>query len=175
MKYLDADLKNDILTALYILKCDPVERVSLEASRTWQIYVDNQPKILKATINVLIPRAIHFLGENNEELHEIGRSSLRSLVVKFGDKLVPDLLSYFEEKIEGEGTSIFVVSGVCSGLFEIVDGASLETIEPFRKRVIALVTPLFLHDTREIRQKSHDIFCSLAKTLASPTFLKDFL
>lgn len=60
------------------------------------MYVDNQPKILKECIETLLHKSLEVLTKGSEELLEMGRGCLRSLVEKFDDKLIPASLNYFE-------------------------------------------------------------------------------
>ena len=48
------DTKHKILSSMFILKYDPMERVSTQAGQIWKNIVDNQLIILKQVIDTLI-------------------------------------------------------------------------------------------------------------------------
>ena len=53
-KYITQEVKNEILSCMFILKYDIIERVATQASQIWKNIIDNQLKVLKSIINVLI-------------------------------------------------------------------------------------------------------------------------
>ena len=53
-KYVSIETKNEILSSMFILKYDIIERVATQASQIWKNIIENQLKVLKAIINVLI-------------------------------------------------------------------------------------------------------------------------
>jgi len=48
------EVKNEILSSMFILKYDIIERVAIQASQIWKNIIDNQLKVLKSIIHVLI-------------------------------------------------------------------------------------------------------------------------
>ena len=53
-KYVSIETKNEILSSMFILKYDIIERVATQASQIWKNIIENQLKVLKSIINVLI-------------------------------------------------------------------------------------------------------------------------
>lgn len=53
-KYITNEVKNEILSSMFILKYDIVERVATQASQIWKNIIENQLKVLKSIVNVLI-------------------------------------------------------------------------------------------------------------------------
>ena len=128
-QYITKENQSQIYSVIYILKYDPVERVQIEAARTWQIYVDNQPKILKSCISILLEKSLEVLTKGQEELLEMGRNCLRSLVEKFDDKLIPASLTYFEKGLENANDNETI--GICNALYQMVDASRSYSIHHF--------------------------------------------
>lgn len=53
-KYISNDTKQEILSSMFILRYDSVERVATQASQIWKNIIDNQLKVLKTIISVLV-------------------------------------------------------------------------------------------------------------------------
>ena len=70
--YLTLEMQNIIYSIIYILKYDSVERVSLEAARIWQLYVDNQPIVLKKCISNMLELSLTILSKDSAELKDMG-------------------------------------------------------------------------------------------------------
>ena len=46
-KYVSNEMKQEILSSMFILRYDSIERVAIQASQIWKNIIDNQMKILK--------------------------------------------------------------------------------------------------------------------------------
>jgi len=69
-KYITIEMKQNIISSLFILRHDTVERVATAASQIWKNIIENQPKTLKAIINVLIDLAINIIQSPHSELQK---------------------------------------------------------------------------------------------------------
>jgi hypothetical protein len=52
-KYVSQETKSEILSSMFILKYDIIERVATQAAQIWKNIIENQLKVLKSIINVL--------------------------------------------------------------------------------------------------------------------------
>jgi hypothetical protein len=99
-KYVDMDTKHKILSSMFILKYDPVERVQMQSNQIWKQIIDNQLIILKQVIETLIGIVFSIVQSNAIELQEMGLNCMRGLVEKFGEKLINKALDIFEGLLE---------------------------------------------------------------------------
>jgi len=67
-KYVDMDTKHEILSSMFILKYDTVEKVHSQASQIWKNVVDNQLMILRQVIKPLISMTFKLIISNDYEL-----------------------------------------------------------------------------------------------------------
>jgi len=67
-KYVSMDVKYQILSSMFILKYDRVEKVSTQASQIWKNIVDNQLFILKQVIKTLITQVFKIIISHDFEL-----------------------------------------------------------------------------------------------------------
>jgi hypothetical protein len=87
-KYISNETKNDILSSMFILRYDTIEKVSIQASQIWKNIVDNQLKILKVVIQDLVRLCFDIIRSESWELQEMGLNCMRGLTEKFGEKIV---------------------------------------------------------------------------------------
>ena len=62
------DTKHKILSSMFILKYDMIERVHTQASQIWKNIVDNQLIILKQVIETLIEIVFNIIQHTSYEL-----------------------------------------------------------------------------------------------------------
>jgi hypothetical protein len=103
---------------------------------------------LRECITELLRLSLGVLSSNSDELTEMGKLCLRSLVEKFGDKLIPDSMKYFEDSLEGASDA--TVIGICNGFYQMVDAGGPQSISHHRERILKLITPLLTHDEEEV-------------------------
>ena len=99
-KYIDMETKHKILSSMFILKYDLMERVSTQAGQIWKNIVDNQLIILKQVIDTLIEIVFNIIQNPSYELQEMGLACMRGMVEKFGEKLVSRALDILERLLD---------------------------------------------------------------------------
>lgn len=67
-KYITIETKNEILSSMFILKYDTIERVAIQASQIWKNIVDNTLKILRQVIKDILNLAFQIIKSEFLEL-----------------------------------------------------------------------------------------------------------
>lgn len=99
-KYVTIETKNEILAAMFILKYDIIERVATQAAQIWKNIIENQLKVLKTIIHVLLKQVYELIQNENMELQEMGLNCMRGIVEKFGEKFVSETIDILESYME---------------------------------------------------------------------------
>ena len=99
-KYIDMQMKYKILSAMFILKFDPIDKVMIQAAQIWQSFIDAPVHILRMIIKTLIKMVFENIQSKHEELQEMGLACMRGLVEKFGERIVNESLDIFEGYLE---------------------------------------------------------------------------
>lgn len=99
-KYINLQMKYQILSAMFILKFDPIDKVQVQASQIWKSLVDAPVHILRMILQTLIRMIFANIQSPHDELQEMGLACLRGLVEKFGERIVNESLDIFEGYLE---------------------------------------------------------------------------
>jgi hypothetical protein len=99
-KYVSPETKNEILSSMFVLKYDIIERVATQAAQIWKNIIENQLKVLKAIMPVLVKQVFDLLQSDQLELEEMGLNCIRGICEKFGEKFVIEIIDIFENYME---------------------------------------------------------------------------
>lgn len=85
---------------MFILKYDIIERVATQAAQIWKNIIDNQLKVLKSIIDVLVKQIFDIIKSDYLELQEMGLNCMRGICEKFGEKFVSEIIDILEVYME---------------------------------------------------------------------------
>jgi hypothetical protein len=98
----------EIVSCMYILSYDIVDRISYTASSCWKIFVETRPgrgsvspfDNCAATLDILIYDLIDVINSEYTEVHNIGTKTLNSVVQKIPDKIIPQSVTILQKSID---------------------------------------------------------------------------
>ena len=160
--YVSIEEKDDILTALFIMKTDENEGIRDLASKSWKAIVDNQPKVLKVIMDTLLNKIFILISREKGEIVEVACDTIRELAGKFGDRFLKTLFEFFGIKMEeyGEDDGIYTVA-ICTAVLEICDCIPRYQLNPYRMKVLEIVKGLITSDEPQIQKSLANIFSQL--------------
>jgi len=149
-KYITIEMKQNIISSLFILRHDTVERVSTQASQIWKNIIENQPKTLKAVINVLIDLVISIIQSPHTELQDMGLGCMRGLSEKFGEKIVNEAIDVLETHLARAQEDAQTV-GICKAFLNMVEASTDKLIHEIKARFVKIIDQLIAHENLEVR------------------------
>jgi hypothetical protein len=174
------DCYEDVISSIFILSYDMVERVSFTGSSAWQIFVEKRGGRFMVTpftespeaLSNLINKIIDVLSSDYHEVHNAGVRALSSLVGKTFDKLMEvslDLIdSSFENIDDATSHKIFTY------FHHLIDCCD-ESVSKFRKRIENTLGRMIIHQNKDVREMSSGVFKLFNKALGDENFVKDFI
>jgi len=129
------ETKNEILASMFILKYDIIERVATQAAQIWKNIIENQLKVLKHIIHVLIKQVFDLIQNENMELQEMGMNCMRGIVEKFGEKFVSETIDILESYME-RATSLQQTIAVTKALYNMAFASPIKLITDLRLRFL---------------------------------------
>lgn len=161
-KYINLSLKYRILSGMFILKHDTVEKVMTQASSIWKSLVDAPVHILRMIIATLIKMLFECIMSPEEELQSMGLACMRGLVARFGERIVNESLDIFESYLE-QATDEKETSGITRVILNITQAASQRLLQSIRGRLLAIADPFLVHGDRAIRELAAAVFLTLLR------------
>jgi hypothetical protein len=170
----------EIISCIYILSFDSVERVSFTASSAWQIFVEKrQGRYLVAPFNHsktalrrLIFEMVTVISSEYQEVIHCGTRALNSLMGKIFTKFIDETLDIVNSAFGG------ITDGKAIERFEYFQKfveACDEAITKYRPDIEAVIKRMMIHDNIQIKNMSSDLFKALRRTLNDEDFVRDFI
>lgn len=157
-KYVSIETKNEILSSMFILKYDIIDRVATQAAQIWKNIIDNQLKLLKSIIHVLSKQIFDLVQNENLELQEMGLNCLRGIVEKFGEKFVGEIIDIFESYQERATTQSETLA-VSKSLYNMAFSAPIKLITDLRLRFLTVIDVNFASESEELRSLASKTLC----------------
>jgi hypothetical protein len=167
-------MKYQILSGMFILKFDPIEKVQVQASQIWKSLVDAPVHILRMIIEVLIKMVFDNIQSKHEELQEMGLACMRGLVEKFGERIVNESLDIFERYLE-QATDLSQTSGINRVILNMSSAASHRLLLQIKPRLIGFAAPFLVNDDDPIRELSVKVYITIFKRLGDATYAQNTL
>ncbi len=158
---LGEDKRNNILSSLYICRCDTSGLVRNAAINVWKALVAT-PRTLKELVPTLTQLLIRRLASTNMEQRVIAGNALGELIRKSGEGVLASLLPTLEEGLQ-TSTNSDNKQGICIALGEIISSASPEALEDYEKTLISVVRVALVDPDDEVREAAAEAFDSLQK------------
>jgi hypothetical protein len=160
---LGDEKRNQILSALYVCRCDTANAVRSAAISVWKALVAS-PRTLKELVPTLTQLIIKRLGSSNMEHKVIASNALGELIRKAGDGVLSTLLPTLEEGLQ-TSTDVDARQGICLALKELIASASEEALEDHEKTLISVVRTALTDSDDEVREAAAEAFDSLQQIL----------
>jgi len=173
-KYVNMQMKYQILSAMFILRFDPIEKVATQAAQIWKSLVDAPVHILRMIIETLIKMVFDNIQAKHEELQDMGLSCMRGLVEKFGERIVNESLDIFEGYLE-EATDLTQTSGINRVILNMAGAASHRLLLQIKQRLTSFADPFLVSEDDEIRELATRVFLTLFKRLGDAAYIQNIL
>lgn len=161
LEVLGEEKRNQILSSLYICRCDTSGLVRTAAINVWKALVAT-PRTLKELVPTLTALLIRRLASTNMEQKVIAGNALGELIRKAGEGVLASLLPTLEEGLQSS-TDTDNKQGICMALREIISSASQEALEDYEKTLISVVRVALVDPDDEVREAAAEAFDSLQK------------
>jgi len=170
----------EVISCIYILSFDQIERVSFTASSAWQIFVEKrQGRHLcapfndsEAALSVLIAEMISVISSEYQEVTRTGNRTLNSLMGKIFNKLMDQSLDVVRKAFTEENFDKAIKK---FNYFLSVVEACDDNIVKYQPQIEALIGKMMIHDNIEVKEMSSEVFKALKKTISNDDFVKDFI
>ena len=136
-RFITLEERYKIISILFILKFDAVEFNRITAAQEWKKYVENQPKMLRAIMNTLVSLVLTLVCKRGQVVKEVATSALRDLAEKYGDKLMSDILTLIETRMDNDKEGEEVL-GITHCLLQMLGKLSAKLVNIFPKKIYFL-------------------------------------
>ena len=173
-KFISMSLKYRILSGIFLLKYDTIEKVMTSAGMIWKSLVDAPVHILRMIIETLIKMVFENIQSEHEELQLMGLACMRGLVARFGERIVNESLDIFENYLS-TATDVKQTSGVCRVILNITLAASHRLLHTIRGRLVAISDPFLIFEDSAVRELAAEVFITLLKRMNEPSYSESTL
>lgn len=167
LEVLGEDKRNNILSALYISRCDTSGLVRTAAVNVWKALVAT-PRTLREITPTLTQLIIRRLASSNLEQKVIAGNALGELIRKAGEGVMSTLLPTLEEGLQST-TDTNAKQGICIALRELITSASTEQLEEHEPKLISIVRTALVDSDADVRDAAAESFDSLQKMFGKKT------
>ena len=170
----------EVISWIYILNFDVVERVSFTASSAWQLFVekrlgknivapfDNDPP----TLRQLIINIVEGLDCEYQEVNNSSARCISSLIGKILMKLMDQSLEMLENSLKGD--DIVKATKLSNYFFHLVSAWD-ERVTPYREKVEETIRQMIIHEFHNVRKISSEVFKALRKAVIDEDFVRKFI
>ncbi|KAL9082854.1 MAG: hypothetical protein Q9159_006144 [Coniocarpon cinnabarinum] len=161
LEVLGEERRANVLSALYISRCDTSGLVRTSAIQVWKALVAT-PRTLREITPTLTQVIIRRLGSPNPEQKHIAGNALGELIRKAGEGVLSTLLPTLEQGLETSVDSD-AKQGICIALRELISSASQEALEEHEPKLIAVVRTAIVDRDASVREAAAEAFDSLQR------------
>ena len=161
LEVLGEERRANVLSALYISRCDTSGLVRSSAMQVWKTLVAT-PRTLREITPTLTQVIIRRLASPNAEQKHIAGNALGELIRKAGEGVLSTLLPTLEEGLETTSDTD-AKQGICIALRELISSASQESLEEYEPKLISVVRTALVDNNLEVREAAADAFDSLQR------------
>ncbi|KAI0564572.1 Armadillo-like helical domain containing protein [Gracilaria domingensis] len=164
---LGTDRRNEVLAALYIIRCDVSVRVRQTGMQVWKSVVSNTPRVLREIMPCAVRQIVDGLGDEDEERRAASGRTLSDLSQKLGDRVVPEVLPALRSGICNKEASARIRRGACEGLGELVGASPKNQLEEYASDLIDTVYQALFDTLPVVRSVAAEVFSLLLKPLGT--------
>ncbi|KAJ3693130.1 hypothetical protein LUZ60_012225 [Juncus effusus] len=159
---LGREKRNQVLAAVYMVRCDVSLTVRQAALHVWKTIVANTPKTLKEIMPVLMNTLISSLASPSSERRQVAARSLGELVRKLGERVLPSIIPSLSQGLKDPNAGIR--QGVCIGLSEVMASAGRHQLLHFMDLLIPTIRTALCDSSQEVRESAGLAFSTLYKS-----------
>eukprot|EP00178_Gracilaria_changii_P025413 TRINITY_DN78286_c0_g1_i1.p1 TRINITY_DN78286_c0_g1~~TRINITY_DN78286_c0_g1_i1.p1 ORF type:complete len:466 (+),score=83.22 TRINITY_DN78286_c0_g1_i1:1549-2946(+) len=164
---LGIERRNEVLAALYIIRCDVSVRVRQTGMQVWKSVVANTPRVLRDIMPSAVRQIVDGLGDEVEERRAASGRTLSDLSQKLGDRVVPEVLPALRSGICNNEASARIRRGTCEGLGELVGASPKHQIEDYADDLIDTVYQALFDTLPVVRSLAAEVLALLLKPLGT--------
>lgn len=164
---LGFERRNEVLAALYIIRCDVSVRVRQTGMQVWKSVVVNTPRVLREIMPSAVKQIVDGLGDEDEERRAAAGKTLSDLSQKLGDRVVPEVLPALRTGLLDKSCSDRIRRGACEGLGELVLASPKDQLEQHADDLIDAVYQGLTDELSSVRATAAQVFASLLKPLGT--------
>lgn len=158
---LGEEKRNNILSALYVSRCDTSGLVRTAAINVWKALVAT-PRTLREITPTLTQVIIRRLASSNMEQKLIAGNALGELIRKAGESVMSTLLPTLEDGLQNS-VDTDAKQGICIALRELITSASPESLEEHEPKLVSVVRIALLDSNAAVRDAAADAFDSMQR------------
>ena len=164
---LGYERRNEVLAALYIIRCDVSIRVRQMGMQVWKSVVANTPRVLREIMPSAVRQIVKGLGNEDDERRAAAGKTLSDLSQKLGDRVVPEVLPALKSGICDKSNSGRVRRGACEGLGELVLACPTEQLREHADSLVEVVHIGLVDELSTVREIAAEVFASLLRPLGN--------
>eukprot|EP00178_Gracilaria_changii_P004427 TRINITY_DN1710_c0_g2_i1.p1 TRINITY_DN1710_c0_g2~~TRINITY_DN1710_c0_g2_i1.p1 ORF type:complete len:2725 (-),score=407.02 TRINITY_DN1710_c0_g2_i1:10189-18363(-) len=164
---LGTERRNEVLAALYIIRCDVSVRVRQTGMQVWKSVVANTPRVLREIMPCAVRQIVDGLGDEDEERRAASGRTLSDLSQKLGDRVVPEVLPALRSGICNKEASARIRRGACEGLSELVGASPKNQLEEYADELVDTVYQALFDVLPIVRSVAAEAFALLLKPLGT--------
>ena len=161
LEVLGEERRANVLSALYISRCDTSGLVRTSAMQVWKTLVAT-PRTLREITPTLTQVIIRRLASPNAEQKHIAGNALGELIRKAGEGVLSMLLPTLEDGLE-TSVDTDAKQGICIALRELISSASQDALEEHEPKLISVVRTALVDSGVAVREAAADAFDSLQR------------
>ena len=170
----------EIISWIYFLNFDVVERVSFTASSAWQLFVekrlgrlivapfDNDPP----TLSQLVFDIVEGLSSEYQEVNNSAIRCINSLIGKIFVKLMDRSLDMLDESLKGNDAQ--KATKISNYFFHLISAWD-ENVSKYRDRVEETIRQMIIHEFHDVRKISSEVFKALKRAVQDEDFVRKFI
>ncbi|XP_038891106.1 protein ILITYHIA [Benincasa hispida] len=162
IEVLGREKRDEILSALYMVRTDVSISVRQAALHVWKTIVANTPKTLKEIMPVLMNTLISSLASLSSERRQVAGRALGELVRKLGERVLPLIIPILSQGLKDPNASRR--QGVCIGLSEVMTSAGKSQLLSFMDELIPTIRTALCDSMPEVRESAGLAFSTLYKS-----------
>ncbi|KAL4028354.1 hypothetical protein IC575_011547 [Cucumis melo] len=162
IEVLGREKRDEILSALYMVRTDVSISVRQAALHVWKTIVANTPKTLKEIMPVLMNTLISSLASLSSERRQVAGRALGELVRKLGERVLPLIIPILSQGLKDANASRR--QGVCIGLSEVMTSAGKSQLLSFMDELIPTIRTALCDSMPEVRESAGLAFSTLYKS-----------
>ena len=164
----------ELLAALYIVKCDTSIFVRQAGVHVWKTIVSNSPRTLRDVMPAAIHQIVNGLANDDEESRVSAGRALGDLAQKLGERVVPAVLPILKTGLKDNALSERQRHGACEGVRELVRSCPKVQLQEYAEDLIDSVCDGLRSELPTVRETAGSIFSSLLRPLGN-TIIDDVI
>jgi len=161
LEVLGEEKRNNILSAIYISRCDTSGLVRTAAINVWKALVAT-PRTLREITPTLTQVLIRRLASSNPEQKLIAGHALGELIRKAGDGVLASLLPTLEDGLQ---TSVDAdeKQGICIALRELMTSAMPDSLDTYEPKLVSVVRTGLVDSDEDVREAAAEAFDAMQR------------